>query len=465
MPINLHELVSDFGVACLNGNGAVFVGAGLSTAAGLPTWADLLKEPRKNANIPDRISDLPLVAEYLVQSDGTSAELERHILQALCSMSPGDVPPMHELLSRIPVREIWTTNYDELLEQACSGAVVVTSDEQVRDLSLLTRTIFKMHGSIDCASQTWVSPAVMTRSSFESYEADRPRTWALLRATYLSRTMLFLGFSFADPNIELLLSLARRYKTSVFDRHLTVLKRPHDSDADAVREHELRVADLEASGVRVCEVDDHAALKPLLEALVRRTRPAKYFISGSAAGADKSELEPWSKALAVLLAREEDWETVSLGGEAGWPITRDVAALRREQGTYEPSRLAFYFRSSEDPAPPMERRIGNAVYTDLVREELVQSLLTQCRTMLVVRGGSRSSEEIDWALAAGVDVVPVAGSGGAAAAYWDKHRTEPPLIGGRAVTPELWEKLGDADPTSAAVAAVQLLRQGMYADE
>jgi len=38
VPIDVYELVDSFGEAALSGNGALFIGAGMSAAAGLPGW-------------------------------------------------------------------------------------------------------------------------------------------------------------------------------------------------------------------------------------------------------------------------------------------------------------------------------------------------------------------------------------------------------------------------------------------
>ena len=63
--IDRHDLIDSFGQALLDGTGALFVGAGMSLNAGLPTWADLLRDVRTAAKVPD-MSDLPLMAEYIV---------------------------------------------------------------------------------------------------------------------------------------------------------------------------------------------------------------------------------------------------------------------------------------------------------------------------------------------------------------------------------------------------------------
>src|SRR5262249_39178388 len=297
------DLVDSFGNAAMRGNGALFIGAGMSAAAGMPDWAKLLEAPRKAAGVP-QLADFPLMAEYISRSPHVGIEvLHAHVLEAICYADSGNTAEVHRLVSRLPVNEIWTTNYDELLERACPGASVVISDEEVRSIGTVERTIIKMHGSIDAGPpRSWKWPPVLTRTSYETYEDNRPRAWALLHASYLSRTMLFLGFSFTDPNVELLLRLARRHGTSVFDSRLTVIKRPAPRDRKALRLHKLRVADLESSGVRVCEVTDYEDLEPLLVALVRRTRPLQLFVSGSARGGEQNEIAPWCDAVASQLA-------------------------------------------------------------------------------------------------------------------------------------------------------------------
>ncbi|WP_084501275.1 SIR2 family protein [Nocardia xishanensis] len=463
-----YDLVNAFGEAVSAGNGALFVGAGLSVGAGLPTWPQLLKPLQDKANVPDHY-DYPLIAEYIANDKknvGREALCE-HILEMIAT--PAAPTPGHHLLTQLPLKEIWTTNYDELIEHACDASTfVAVTDEDIRTIGTNRRTVIKMHGSVATRNggPAWAEPPVITRSDYEQYEFRRPRTWALLRAAYVSKTFLFLGFSFTDPNIEILLRLARQHAMSVTDRHLTVLKRPAAGPERTL--HDLRVKDLEASGVKVCEIDEFHELQGIIQALVRRTRPLRLFISGSAGvdadgnPRDDAEILPWCEKIAAQLAERSDWELTSLGGPAGWSVTRDVANIRRSEQNYRPEKLTFYFREKQEPPPEMDERVGTSVYTDLAREQLVGMLLDDCRAILVIGGGARTEEEIRWARERGVGIVALAASGGAALRDWQAHRGSPPELGGRTASENDWDLLNNTSAIVAARAAARLLEQAMY---
>lgn len=464
MTIDRHELIDGFGQALLEGTGALFIGAGMSLNAGLPNWTDLLRNVQSAAKVPD-MSDLPLMAEYIVNNPKIGRNrLHAEILDQVAGPFP--LTDAHRLISDLPVGEIWTTNYDRLLEQTYANAAVVDAEDKIQLVGSKPRTVIKMHGSVT-TDQDWASPPVVTRSDYENYPIDRPRTWAVLQGSYLSRTMLFLGFSFTDPNVEVLLKLARRYGTTTGGsgprtRHMTVLRRPDGSDPLKLRRHTLQAEDLERSGVRVHEIDDFAELEPLLTDLVRRTRPRRVFVSGSR-GVPKADLVGWTGPLAIALADQVSWELTSLGGEAAWELSKQVAEIRKAESTYDPGRIRFSFRKSTSHAPAMDSRVGTAIYTDLTREQLATGLLDNCRALLAIHGAAKTGEEIQWARERGVGVIPLASSGGAAKAYWDAQDTSNlPKLGGQVVDPAVWLRLGDTSPAIATRAAMELLAQAMY---
>jgi hypothetical protein len=470
VPITHAQLIETYGRAILSGNAAVFVGAGLSRGAGYPGWGDLLAPMKARCNIPDH-EDLPLVAEYITldAANGGRMALENHILTTMAAVLATPTSN-HRDLGKLSIKEVWTTNYDRLLEMAIPDAVVIVGEGAIHNIASQRRAVIKMHGSINVGGDDWEQPPVITRTDYERYEVDQPRTWTVLRSSYMSRTMLFLGFSFTDPNIEILLRLARTLGTAPGDRHIAVMKPPAGAavTSDDVRRYQLRITDLENSGITVCEIEKHDDLPDLLAQLVLRTRPEHLFVAGSGniKGATKEQedevLAPWCAAIAASLVDETGWTIASLGGRAGWCTSRDVARTRRTEGTYDPSKIVIHFRGKDEPPVVPEERVGTSIYTELTREELVPSVLEDCRALIAICGGGRTAEEITWATERRVAVIPIAAAGGAAADYWNANKAAPPDIGSRPTDQETWNRLNDADPTVVARAAKKLLDQAMY---
>jgi hypothetical protein len=430
--------------------------------AGLPSWPKLI-EPLIDGLGLTGLCDLALAAEYYEQNTaGGRPRLEEHLAKELSSVT---VPSEgHKLVTTLGVSELWTPNFDPLLETSDPAFTVVNIDDDASAIATGNRVIIKMHGgfSLDgSGTPHWKGRPVITRGDFERYSVEHPRLWAALQASYLTRTMLFLGFSFTDPNIELLLGLARRQGTSSGNHHLAVLRRP--TDAAEVIEHNLRVKDLELNGVAVCEIADFDDLVPLLRSLKRRTRPSCLFVAGSG-----DDIGPWCDEMGAAIAEHLSWDVASLGGDAGWLTTRRVGIQRRATDQYDPSALRLYFRSKPgEPPPPLTERVGTAVFSHHDRHPLVDEVMEGCRAMLLIGGGNRTTEEVDLALELGLGVVPIAASGGAALAAWeaataagaDSRRL---LVGGRTADSAIWAQLGSSDVYLARQAATTLLEQAMY---
>lgn len=467
MTVTEGDLLDQYGAAILTNNAALYVGAGLSQPAGYPVWNVLLEPVRREASIPSELRDLPLVAQYYVQSNvGSRDNLEDHVLAELNKV-PATPTRAHEILASLTLPEIWTPNYDPLLEHSMPDALVVHSDNDLLERRQgWNRRIVKMHGSAVASERDedvleWRSQPVITRSDYETYERDRPRMWSLLRATYLTRSMLFLGFSFSDPNVEVLLRLARTQLESGRPEHFTVMRRP-DKDPDRSL-HEHLVRDLESSGIGVYVIDDFSQIEALLGRLFRRTRPPNLFLSGSDPhGADNSGL---CRMIGEALA-DSGITLNSLAGPTGMEVSYGFGIKRRSMGSYEPDGVQLFFRAKDEKPPPLPERIGTAIYTDRTREELREEVLSDCRASLIIGGGTNTQAEFELARSLGVPVIPVAASGGAARASWDEMRAELNSLefGGRPIDVGDFEALADDDPAVVAAAVARLVGQAMHLD-
>lgn len=464
---SVHELLAEFGAAVLTGQAGLFVGAGMSKPA-YPAWKELLARPMAEVNLPATMSDLALAAEYYVQSSGRD-RLEQLLLEELAAVDPKPHTG-HAHLARLGITEMWTTNYDPLLEYAVPDAQVVLDDKGLlRRRKAGQPRIVKMHGSFTRDPRpTWLRPPVITRTDYERYADTHRRLWASLTADFLTRSLLFLGFGFADPNIEVLLRLARTLPTAT--SHFTVMRKPtvYDDEEDRLL-HAHRVRDLEKSGVGVVEIDDWDELEPLLAQLVRRTRSPQVFISGSYTDdADNGRLAvAIGSRLAGMPVGAAPLRVASLAGPAGRHVSFAFGKELRARDEYDPTRIQFHFRAKEQPPEGLEERTGVALHADEDKDALRRRVIDDGRAMLVIGGGNNTREEVAIADACGVPVIPLGNSGGAAKQVFDDRAGDvlSMSLAGGPVNADDYRRLQDPDPEVAADAAIHLLAQAMYLDD
>jgi hypothetical protein len=191
------------------GSLVVFLGAGVSAGAGLPTWSGLLNELGKDCDFTDaerqRLGKLsPLDQARLIAG---RLRLDRSKLGArigeLTTASRHSLA--HALLAALPVDEYVTTNYDELFEIASDAA-----DRPLRVLpysaaSDAQRWLLKLHGSVGHPDDI-----VLTREDYLRYSDQRQALVGVVQALLMTRHMLFVGFSLDDDNFHRIVDDVRK---------------------------------------------------------------------------------------------------------------------------------------------------------------------------------------------------------------------------------------------------------------
>ncbi|WP_291045725.1 SIR2 family protein [Herbiconiux sp.] len=455
----MTNLVSEFSEAVRGRRAAIFVGAGLSKPAGLPGWSALIEDARTEASVPSEVVDAPLAAEYIVSKIGDRA-LYRSLLSKLGRRaSPTD---LHHRLIKLPVYEYWTTNYDLLLEQALQeadrGVARIVKDEDLGSRVTIGehKQLFKMHGTLnDPDGDAWEVEPTLTRTHFETYEVEHPRFWAQLRAQFLTRSFLFLGLSFEDPNVNVLLRLARSLELGAGPtKHFAIMKRETEPLALALQE--LRIHDLLNGGIHVHLVDDYPEQSDLIARIEVLTRRPNVFISGSKLTTDA---EMVAGQLATRLAEEPELALLSFGGEAA-SLFSGVFKEALVPGTYRPEGIRHYYRRGAELE--FEERTGTAIFTDMELSDMRSYVIPLARAMIVFGGGARTEEEAELARSHNVAVIPVGMTGGAAARIWGKYRDSPEKLNLPLHSDSRdWARLMSSN-VQAVQAAHQIIRASMF---
>ncbi len=195
--------------ALQNGNAAVMVGAGFSKNAEngieLAMWKEVAQELWRELN-PDAPELSDFSSSIVTQLGEQYARVfSRPGLEELLKrLIPDDrVAPglLHRSLMSLPWSEIFTTNYDTLLERAAEAIVdrahyTVMCREDIPQSKILgRRRIVKLHGSFP--SQR---PFIFTEEDYRRYPEKSAPFINLVRQSMLENVFCLIGFSGDDPN-------------------------------------------------------------------------------------------------------------------------------------------------------------------------------------------------------------------------------------------------------------------------
>jgi hypothetical protein len=413
--------------ALREGAAALFVGAGVSRAAGYVDWKQLLKEIAVDLDLDiDRESDLIALAQFHVNSRGGRDRLNQLLIDEF--LEHAELTLSHRLIATLPIDTIWTTNYDDLLERAFVEINKRTDVKRRREdfattLRRSDTTIYKMHGDKYIPAE-----AILTKEDYETYNTTRELFTIALKGDLAKKTFLFIGFSFADPNVMYILARVKQLLEANSRQHYCILKAPTPTkEGDYYcRRFDHWLADLHRYKIQPILIDGYEEVPTILEELNRRSHLTDVFISGSAA-----EFEPLGKELFNELCR-------SLGArliEAGFSVISgfglgvgDMVTIGAMQslGRNDDDRLQLWpfpqdVPEGEDRAALWlryrERMISNAgTCIVLAGNKLVSGTL-------VPSDGVR--QEIEVALAQRKYVIPVGATGYIAQELWEECRVAP----------------------------------------
>lgn len=206
LPVNLRQEAARLAEYARNDQLVLFLGAGCSVGAGLPSWGKLLETLALRAQMPaDEVQALKslnfldqarLIALRLGGTDSLARAIATECNSPVFSL-------VHALLASLPVKECVTTNYDPCFELA--SALPPLSFQPAPKMSVLPwdrttncdRWLLKIHGCVNHPEDI-----VLTRSDYIRYETRRAALAGVVQALLITKHMLFVGFSLNDDNFH-----------------------------------------------------------------------------------------------------------------------------------------------------------------------------------------------------------------------------------------------------------------------
>ncbi len=258
----------------------VFLGAGASAGCSAkedsekhpPTWAELLDgikaitRDKSSTPVSDELikKEKYLDAAEVMFGSVNPADFASYIREVMAEPKY-QASEIHESVLNLDPKIVVTTNYDDIYDNYCRSGkeqglyniCKYYESHLVSDLRSPVRQVIKAHGCISDPSKI-----VLTRSHYFQERQNHPNFYRVLDALFLTNTLLFLGYSISDPDIQLLLENSNiTYKAS----------HPHYALVQEGMEVSIKKAYKEAYNIEFLEypAGDYAKANEMLEELVQ----------------------------------------------------------------------------------------------------------------------------------------------------------------------------------------------------
>lgn len=433
----IENFIGDFIQYLRDESVSIFAGAGLSSGSGYVDWKGLLRTPAKRIGLDvDRETDMVSLAQYIYNNSNTKQPLAELIKNSF--NNNGNMNENHRILTRLPIKTFWTTNYDSLIENALKESGKNPDvKRKTSDLTTIIRKrdaiVFKMHGDVDNAEE-----AVLIKDDYELYEVNNQLFSINLKGELVSKTFLFIGFGFEDPNLEYILSKVRILTNGYSRKHYCFFRKisrksykdgdegERDFQYDVIRQ-EFKCADLKRYNITPLLVDEYEDITEILKAIEERYKLGKVLLSGSAEEYNDFQLINidainFPYQLSKELNKCEYKIVTGFGKGVGSAVINGVIDSLNETFT----------RNLDDHIVirPFPQYASNGQDYNLVKKKYREDLIKECGIAIFIFGNKIDSghtvtadgviEEFELAVKNGVKVIPIGSTGYVSKDLWNK---------------------------------------------
>ncbi|RXR17350.1 hypothetical protein EQG63_11215 [Flavobacterium amnicola] len=393
----IEVFINDFVKDLNEGTASIFAGAGLSITAGFVNWSELMTEIAQDLGLDiNAEKDLVSIAQFHVNENQNRTKLNRKILEEFTEHATET--ENHKIIAKLPISSIWTTNYDQLIEKSFTNQNKIVDIKYTNSQLLTTKpkrdiVIYKMHGDVNHPNS-----AILTKQQYEQYHQTHEPFINALTGELTTKTFLFIGFSFTDPNLDYVLSrLNFRFREEQRQHYCFVKKpvlgdylNPDQATFDYnVKKQSLVINDLKRYGIKSLKIDNYTDITSILSEIEMRYKKRTIFISGSA-----ETYSPFDKNDAIsfvhLLSKRIIENNYRIVNGFGWGIGSSVIngaleAIYSNPLRYSENQLVLkpfpQFATSDKSLPELWN-------------EYRQKMISQCGISIFIFGNKLVNDEI-----------------------------------------------------------------------
>lgn len=287
MAVKINTFIKKYAKVINDGCAAVFAGAGLSVPSGYVSWKELLRPLAEEIGLSiDKEHDYLAIAQYYCNKQGSRAGINDTVLEAFTKDAKHN--DNVKIITRLPIDTYWTTNYDHLIEDELNNNgrkpdIKITNENLAVNRRDCAAVVYKMHGDVQFSDDV-----VLIKEDYETYRIKREPFTTILKGHLLSKTFLFIGFSFEDPNLDSILGWIKNLLGSNVREHYCLFEEVIAKDGESMEDfaykkakQDLIIDDLRRYGVQAVLLKSYSEIPNVLMEIERQCNLNNIFISGS----------------------------------------------------------------------------------------------------------------------------------------------------------------------------------------
>lgn len=210
----------------------IFLGAGVSATATdsigahPKTWKELIVTLLEDCKDNLSVNNLSYI-ENMIEKDNYLFAIQAifdysdsgrvsHFLRKEFQHTKFKSSGVHEIIRELDSKIVVTTNFDKLFDDVCCAGISSCAERYysffdyretpaiINNIRSSTNVVIKAHGKIDDCDKL-----IFSAKQYHKAQIDYSEFYQLLSALFLTHTVLFLGYSLQDPDINLLLQSIR----------------------------------------------------------------------------------------------------------------------------------------------------------------------------------------------------------------------------------------------------------------